>query len=313
MTTINKLFIIILLCLISFASFGAKPNKYSLLWEITKPGINHPSYLFGTMHSNNKIVFNLDDSVFFALKNSGIFANEINLDSLNPLTLISHLTFKDSNSMAKLISKKSYNKMDSLFKVNLGYSAKLFDRFKPIYHYLVLSLGNLNSKDGKISTVPFLDQALYQYELKRKKRIVGLETAEGQIKLLADIPLQNQVMLLNNALNQTNSASEDMEDLAYQYINADFPSLEASIVKQKADTLFNIDFEENMVNKRNLTMLNSIMEFDKQASTFSAVGVAHLVGEKGLISLLRQRGYNVRPIKSLNKLSPEKVIKMLLN
>jgi len=313
MTTINKLFIIILLCLIYFASFGAKPNKYSLLWEITKPGINHPSYLFGTMHSNNKIVFNLDDSVFFALKNSGIFANEINLDSLNPLTLISHLTFKDSNSMAKLISKKSNNKMDSLFKVNLGYSAKLFDRFKPIYHYLVLSVGNLNSKDGKISTVPFLDQALYQYELKRKKRIVGLETAEGQIKLLADIPLQNQVMLLNNALNQTNSASEDMEDLAYQYINADFPSLEASIVKQKADTLFNIDFEENMVNKRNLTMLNSIMEFDKQASTFSAVGVAHLVGEKGLISLLRQRGYNVRPIKSLNKLSPEKVIKMLLN
>jgi uncharacterized protein YbaP (TraB family) len=32
-------------------------------------------------------------------------------------------------------------------------------------------------------------------------------------------------------------------------------------------------------------------------STFIAVGAAHLVGEKGVISLLRQKGYTLKPLQ----------------
>jgi uncharacterized protein YbaP (TraB family) len=35
----------------------------------------------------------------------------------------------------------------------------------------------------------------------------------------------------------------------------------------------------------------------KSKPTFIGVGAAHLGGEKGLIRLLRSRGYDVRPIK----------------
>jgi uncharacterized protein YbaP (TraB family) len=40
---------------------------------------------------------------------------------------------------------------------------------------------------------------------------------------------------------------------------------------------------------------NTIM---KKESVFIAVGAGHLVGEMGLISLLRKEGYTVRPIEN---------------
>ena len=47
---------------------GVQKKYPSLLWEITGNGLKHPSYLFGTMHISNKMVFNLGDSFYTALK-----------------------------------------------------------------------------------------------------------------------------------------------------------------------------------------------------------------------------------------------------
>jgi uncharacterized protein YbaP (TraB family) len=48
----------------------------SLLWEITGNGLNKPSYLFGTMHISNKMVFNLSDSFYKAIMSADVVALE---------------------------------------------------------------------------------------------------------------------------------------------------------------------------------------------------------------------------------------------
>ena len=51
-------------------------------------------------------------------------------------------------------------------------------------------------------------------------------------------------------------------------------------------------------NKNWVIQLKSIMQKD---NVFIAVGAGHLVGENGLISLLRKEGYILKPIKNTGK------------
>src|SRR5689334_20353529 len=54
-------------------------KKYpSLLWEITGNGLSKPSYLFGTMHISDKLVFHLGDSFYNAIKGAEVVALETN-------------------------------------------------------------------------------------------------------------------------------------------------------------------------------------------------------------------------------------------
>lgn len=53
-----------------------------LLWEISGNGMKSKSYLFGSIHSNDKRVFYLTDSTYFALNNATTIALETNIFSL---------------------------------------------------------------------------------------------------------------------------------------------------------------------------------------------------------------------------------------
>src|SRR5262245_54984912 len=73
---------LLFLLLFSVFSSHAQPKKPvkkypSLLWEITGKNLKRPSYLFGTMHVSDKMVFNLDDSFYRALKSADIIALEL--------------------------------------------------------------------------------------------------------------------------------------------------------------------------------------------------------------------------------------------
>ena len=43
-----------------------------LLWEISGNGLKEKSYLFGTLHSNDKRIFDLSDSVYYALDKANL-------------------------------------------------------------------------------------------------------------------------------------------------------------------------------------------------------------------------------------------------
>ena len=56
-------------------------NK-QLLWEISGNGLKEKSYLFGTLHSNDKRIFDLSDSVYYALDKANLIILEANIFEL---------------------------------------------------------------------------------------------------------------------------------------------------------------------------------------------------------------------------------------
>src|SRR6478735_3683509 len=57
-------------------------SNYQLLWKVTGNGLSKPSYLFGTMHLQDKRVYDFSDSVLIKLKECPSFAMEITPDSM---------------------------------------------------------------------------------------------------------------------------------------------------------------------------------------------------------------------------------------
>ena len=57
-------------------------------------------------------------------------------------------------------------------------------------------------------------------------------------------------------------------------------------------------YDDLLLNNRNKNWVKQLKEIMKNKSVFVAVGAGHLVGDAGLISLLKKAGYNVEPLEN---------------
>jgi len=64
----------------------------------------------------------------------------------------------------------------------------------------------------------------------------------------------------------------------------------------ESDSIIN-DFSDVALNDRNKNWIPIIKEKMIGKKAFIAFGAAHLIGEKGVIQLLRNEGYKVKPVR----------------
>jgi uncharacterized protein YbaP (TraB family) len=79
--------IILSIGLSSTAQKKVYPN--TLLWRITGNGLTKPSYLFGTMHLNDRRLFHFSDSLYNYLEKAEAFAMEVDADEMMRALIIS--------------------------------------------------------------------------------------------------------------------------------------------------------------------------------------------------------------------------------
>ena len=72
----------------------------------------------------------------------------------------------------------------------------------------------------------------------------------------------------------------------------------SAMEKMFNDPKFNTDEKDQdiLLNRRNSNWVQQLIKILPKTNIFIAVGAGHLVGEKGLISLLRKEGYTLRPL-----------------
>ena len=77
------------------------------------------------------------------------------------------------------------------------------------------------------------------------------------------------------------------------YKNQDLQSIQKWIEKESINTELPIDI---FIEKRNIKWLPKIIDEINNKGTFITVGAGHLPGEKGLINLLRKKGFKLKSI-----------------
>ncbi len=263
-------------------------SNYALLWEIEHKDSDKKSYLFGTMHLRDKRVFNFTDALLPSIKQSEVFALEVDPENI-ATKYIESLSKKDfSDTYKDILAKEDYALLQEKIKNATGKSLEELSENNPEYIQSVLR-PDLNKDDDRDV---FLDLYLYQIAASLDKEIQGLEELEDQ-KINYDKASNREITgtikgLINHSKDEYVSQIENLIEI---YVSGD-------LAKIQAYTAESIGFYKATMQRRNEKMVQSMKEIMKSKSVFAAIGAAHLPGEVGVIELLKKEGYTVRSVEN---------------
>lgn len=282
-------------------------SHYQLLWRIDAPGAQPPSYLFGTMHVTDKRVFDFSDSVLTALQSSTAFAMEVDMDSMMAYMLSPDGPFTDTVDHLKgVLAPDEYRYVDSLILKKTGAPLEQLKlkRWWFLEKLLIDDEEELSKSAGNTGAPEsvFLDAWLHQKATSLNKPVHSLERMQNQLDFMSDdvSEMQKQSFLWNIGYYRNEEGDTDdplkarvayLDSLANLYYMGD--------LQQMTRLVNNGDGSDDPgLTARNSEMTGNLAALIKKGSVFAAVGAAHLPGAKGIISLLREKGYTVTPVKA---------------
>jgi uncharacterized protein YbaP (TraB family) len=269
-------------------------EKYnSLFWEISGNGLKEPSYLYGTMHSQDDRVFQFKEGVMNAFNHAEIYAMELNMDSVDQVALLSKLIMDSTHSLKTLLTEDEYTIVSDFFRDSLGQALFMFEKMQPLFTSQMVTLRDLEAQQTDALDIYFFKEAK-----KQKKQTIGLEKTKEQIDAFSAIPYTLQAKGLVDAVKNYGKEGElDMDTMMKYYVEGNLDKLLEMTTEydeeDKGDEEMAKIFNDIFLIKRNHNMACRAEPFIKKGSTFIAVGAAHLPGEEGIIELLRKKGYKV--------------------
>jgi uncharacterized protein YbaP (TraB family) len=266
----------------------------SLLWEVSGNGLKQPSYLFGTYHILKDSYLDKTPTVQTAFNLAQGIVVETTVDSAAMLSMAMRAIMPD-NSLKKLLSETDYQLVSDEFKKVTGYDLTMFNQMKPIMTATTLSLSYAEKEVDTLSK--FSGQPLDLYfaieAKKRKKVLTPLETMEQQMAFLFDHdPVEKQAADLVRMVKEKKSMQGQSKRLTDLYLAGDLDGM-WKLSQEYEEKYGDLSY---LVNERNQTWMGKLPTLMALRPTFVAVGALHLPGPSGLIKLLRNAGFQVKPL-----------------
>ena len=130
-----------------------------------------------------------------------------------------------------------------------------------------------------------------------KKEVRGLETLEAELAALDKIPLDEQLKGLVDMAKNPAEAQKEFTELMSLYKSHDINKLMGTMKTSKFSGGDFTQYEESLLGERNANWIPVIEKAAKEKPTFFAFGAGHLGNDKGVINLLRKKGYTVKPVE----------------
>ena len=149
----------------------------------------------------------------------------------------------------------------------------------------------------------FLDLYIFQTGKKLGKRATGAENYFETEKLIMEAYMDMALEKKKKSIDTDGESNEDIVNkIQDAYRKGDLDLMDSlDRMMERSDA-----FREKFLYKRNEIQANSIDTIIQKSSLFVGVGAAHLAGDRGVIELLRKKGYHLRPIQMLDRDASQK-------
>lgn len=279
-----------------------KAGSPEFLWKASSDS-GATLYLLGTIHAVKSDFYPLPQEMEDALTKSRALMVEIDTSKTDPIK-IQNLTltrgvYGQADTLANHVSQATMNSL-----MNSGIDPKLMQSFMRMRPWLVgLMLVQTEMAKLGYSGKQAIDAHMISNARMQGKKVIGLETEEFQVGVLADIPEELQGQMLEKTLLDLKKLKTEAGDLMKAWKDGDEKAMDTLITKdEKEHPEFQV-FQDKLIYDRNVTMADKLEAYLKGSDTFMvAVGSAHLVGDKGICALLRKKGYKVEQIKAGDKI-----------
>jgi uncharacterized protein len=130
------------------------------------------------------------------------------------------------------------------------------------------------------------------------KPVVGLETAESQMQVMAWLPRQTQETLLADTLEHLGDPRDGSEGLVRAWARGDDAELERIVYRPMSESPKLATYYERLVIGRNESMTQRLASIARDGKLrFVVLGAGHMVGERGVPVLLRDYGFRVDVVR----------------
>lgn len=259
-----------------------------LLWHISGKG--GEGYLFGTMHSEDPRVTRLPAEVKQHFDAAETLVLEVPLDEQSQMAASVQMMVPAGSSLSALVGPELGLRAVVAMQTR-GVAAETTERLQPWATALTLSMPQ--QQGGVV-----LDQVLYQQARAAGKGFKPLESINEQIAIFTALTLAEQKSLLSGVLDDYQSYPPLFEQMTEAYLARDLEQLVkiSDENPMSGDAALQEKMMRRLVDSRNVRMASRIEPLLGHGKLFVAIGALHLPGEKGVIALLRQRGYTVESV-----------------
>ena len=280
-----------LACLLLAPQLAVAQN---FLWEVTS--MTNRVYLFGTVHAGKKSWYPLPAAVEQALVDSNVLVVEADITDLDAVAKASPLMiYAPPDSLAKHVKPEEYARFRKLL-ARYSLPEQSVAQMKP---FMAVSL-LVFSEWSRLGYLPQygVDGYLIAKAKAENKPIVEIEGFALQTKLIDSLTEAETRTLFEGTLTALESGltGEQITGMVNAWQAGD-PKLLLEIARKYNESVPGAkEFEEKFIWARHDSMLAKIEGYlnNSKDRHFVAVGSLHLSGPRGLVEMLRKRGYIVR-------------------
>ncbi|MBR6377340.1 MAG: TraB/GumN family protein [Oscillospiraceae bacterium] len=272
-------------------------------------------YLFGTIHVGDDRTAFLPQAIYDALDSADALAVEFDDKAFeeelsNNPELMQKVAeayyYTDGSTISDHLEEELYESAQRFLKITGSYTAQA-EQMKPFVWEGTLSNFYL-AQGRKLTSSKGVDHRLMARARAQEKEILDVESGEAQLGMLGGYSDKLQQLLLEETMNTSRSdylsgtyelydlwCQGDEAVLIQRLAAADQEELEEMTEEERA--LYE-EYHSAMETSRNTDMLEVAQTYLESGKTvFFAVGLAHLLGDGGLVQALRDAGYTVTLIQ----------------
>lgn len=283
---------------------GISSANAQLLWRVSGNNAKGDSYLFGTHHLAPASVMDSIKGFTPALASVEEMYGEVEMPENPQSPEMVQLTMKYASAPAdstltKVLTAAQLDSLNTLLASYTGgmLNAKQLDAFKPSMVSTQLAMLQSAKNFPDFNPMQQLDTQIQQRAAAANLPVKGLETMEEQFDILMNAPIMDQVDDLMEAVRNDSKSGEKAKKLADAYMTENLDAISEVLFKDEDmdpdDPMF-----KRLFDNRNASWVKKLTtDILPSSKVFVAVGVGHLVGDKGLIKVLQEAGYTVTPVK----------------
>jgi uncharacterized protein YbaP (TraB family) len=274
---------------LALASFGAQASDgHHIFWEVK--GAHNTVYLVGSVHMLKAADGTLPAEVLEAYGRSQSLVMELDLSNAADAMAasdFSQVLLPEDKALSQVLGPKLYASFVTHAK-RVGLEPMTTERFQPWFAAILLEQMTL-MHDG-YQAESGVDMQLTQSANADHKPIIALETASEQMGYFSRLPLDEQASFLGLTLRDIDSNDSDPAAVIRAWKMGDVRELERLFQQESADSPELMRQLTSERNKKWLPRIKALLDDDHDDMVI--VGAMHLIGDDGLVALLKSQGFN---------------------
>lgn len=270
-------------------------NDRAFFWQVKSDKAT--VYLLGSIHFADKSFYPIRKEIEEGYKNSDTLVVELDINKIDHNAynrlLVEKGIYKDGSTIKDVISEGTWQQLDQRLR-QLDISYDDVKNYKP--GILVLTLTSMQVMQMGFSPELGIDAHFLKKasSASSAKNIIELETLSQQMSLFLDIPDGN--LLLKESLHSLDESEAMMADMVRYWKSGDESKMNKLLFEDalSENPAFSAIYDSLIYQRNSQMSLKIDAMLKQQGSYFVVVGSGHLIGEKGIVSDLGKKGYEVK-------------------